>query len=123
MSRAGRQDDPLVRPYVVTNGRSQPSRNTFDVITLVALAPGAAALRQHRHLSPEHRMIIDFLSRSAQSVAELGALVRQPLIAVRILLSDLLEEGLITTRQRITESTAGTNRELLEAVLAGLQRL
>jgi hypothetical protein len=122
MSPAGHGGDRLVRTYVVTGGRSQPSRNHFDHITLITLSASSAHLNRAQ-LTPEQVEILAGLSRSAQSVAELGALIRQPVSVVRILLADLMEAGHITTnRQRITDAAA-PDRKLLEDVLAGLQRL
>ncbi|MEU6346282.1 DUF742 domain-containing protein [Streptomyces sp. NPDC046977] len=121
MSDARRGGDPLVRTYVVTGGRSRASRNTFDHITLVVLSESAKHLSRNQ-LNPEQHVILQTLAHSAQSVAELSALVGQPVSVLRILLADLLESGFISTRQRILDAAA-PDRELLEAVLAGLQRL
>ncbi|MEW2467949.1 DUF742 domain-containing protein [Streptomyces sp. NPDC046994] len=121
MSPAGRGGDRLVRTYVVTGGRSHASRNHFDLITLIALSDVAAHLSRG-HLNPEQTAILSVLAHSAQSVAEISAYLGQPVSVVRILLADLMESGHITTRQRITDA-AHIDRSLLEAVLAGLQRL
>ncbi|GGZ95080.1 hypothetical protein GCM10010371_63720 [Streptomyces subrutilus] len=114
-------DDRLVRTYVVTGGRSTPSRNHFDHITLISLSASAGHLSR-AHLNPEHRTILRALTGGAQSVAELGALLALPVSVVRVLLADLMELGHITTQQRITHATT-LDRTLLEAVLAGLHRL
>jgi hypothetical protein len=121
MSPTGHGDDRLVRTYVVTGGRSQPSRNHFDHITLITLTTSSAHLNRAA-FNPEQLTILNALSHSSQSVVELGALLRLPVSVMRILLADLMEAGHISTRQRITEA-AVPNRHLLEDVLAGLQRL
>lgn len=116
-------DDRLVRTYVVTGGRSSPSRNTFDHILLISLSPSAAHLSRG-DLNHEQNAMLDLLARSAQSVAELGALLRLPVSVVRILLADLMESGHITTGRRILDAPDDVpDRTLLEAVLAGLHRL
>ncbi|MGW7541953.1 DUF742 domain-containing protein [Streptomyces sp. NPDC054770] len=116
-------EDPLVRTYVVTDGRSHATRNHFDVITLITLSSADAHLGR-AHLNHEQNAILDALAHSARSVAELGALLRLPVSVVRILLSDLMETGHIGTRQRITDAPApAEHRSLLEAVLHGLQQL
>ncbi|MEV8605609.1 DUF742 domain-containing protein [Streptomyces griseoviridis] len=120
-ARRARRGDPLVRTYVVTSGRSHASRNHFDLITLITLSESASLLGR-ASLNPEHNAIVDQLTLSAQSVAELGAYVRLPLSVLRILLADLMDRGYITTRQRITEA-APADRTLLEEVLAGLRKL
>ncbi|MFR9724881.1 DUF742 domain-containing protein [Streptomyces sp. MS19] len=115
-----RGGDRLVRTYVVTSGRARASRNHFDHITLVALSTSAVHLSRGQ-LNPEHHVILDRLASSAQSVAELSALLRQPVSVLRILLADLMESGHITTRQPI--DAADPTRSLLEEVLAGLRNL
>ncbi|WP_227869944.1 MULTISPECIES: DUF742 domain-containing protein [Streptomyces] len=114
-----RPRDGLVRSYVVTGGRSTPSRNHFDAITLITCsAPGPG----RGGLSPEQRKVLDLLAPSAQSVAELGARLHLPLAVLRVLLADLMSAGHITTQRPITKSDR-LDRKLLEEVLAGLQRL
>lgn len=114
-------DDRLVRPYVVTRGRSGPSRNHFDHTTLISLSDAARHLSRSQ-LDLEHVALLDALVPSAQSVAELSAFLHQPLSVVRILLADLMEAGYITTQRHIPH-TAIPDRKLLEDVLAGLRNL
>ncbi|MER6116101.1 DUF742 domain-containing protein [Streptomyces sp. NPDC001743] len=121
MSPAGHGDDRLVRSYVVTGGRAQPSRNTLDHITLISLSADSADLNR-APLNPEQLAVLAALSQSSQSVVELAALLRLPVSVMRILLCDLMEAGHITAQRRITDAAA-PDITLLEAVLAGLQRL
>ncbi|MFE1839825.1 DUF742 domain-containing protein [Streptomyces sviceus] len=115
--------DRLVRTYVVTGGRSSPSRNHFDHILLISLSPSAVHLSRG-DLNHEHNAILDILARSAQSVAELSALLRLPLSVIRILLADLMESGHITTGRSILDAPDDVpDREMLEAVHDGLRRL
>lgn len=117
----------VVRPYLVVRGRSAPSRNTFDFVTLISCAdPGRHLSRDG--LTPEHEAVLDLVSRSAHSVAEISAHLRLqqmpvelPLSVLRILLADLMEAGHITTSRPFTEGTA-LDPKLLEDVLAGLKR-
>ena len=113
--------DRLVRSYVLTGGRSAPSRNHFDPITLVSLSDSAAHLSRS-YLAPEPRAVLDLLRASAQSVAELGAHLDLPLSVLRILLADLMESGHITTHRPITQASS-LDTQLLVDVLAGLLRL
>lgn len=114
-------DDRLVRTYVVTGGRSEPSRNHFDHITLISLSASASHLSR-AHLNPEHLSILRVLTGGAQAVAELGALLRLPVSVTRVLLADLMEMGHITTQRRMTDTTT-LDRALLEEVLVGLRRI
>ena len=121
MRAAQRGGDPLVRTYVITEGRSRASRNIFNLVTLITLTRDAGQLNRSR-LTPEKEAILNRLAHSAQSVAELAAHLALPVSVVRILLADLMESGHITTRQRITDGTA-PHHKLLEDVLAGLRNL
>lgn len=120
MSAARRaRDRGLVRPYVVTGGRSAPSRNHFDHVTLVMLS-GSSLSRSG--LTPEQCRVLDLCEPGALSVAEIGGHLQLSLSVLRILLADLMESGHITTRATVM-ATGHPDRELLEAVLAGLRAL
>jgi hypothetical protein len=70
---------------------------------------------------PEMRAIVE-LCRRMRSVAEISALLKMPLGVVRVLLSDLADQGKI--RVYGTGHDSGQpNRALLERVLSGLRRL
>jgi len=72
-------------------------------------------------LSPEYQAIIQ-LTRNVRSVAEISALLRQPLGVVRVLIADMASEGLIRVHQpALDEGKPDLN--LLERVLSGLRRL
>lgn len=122
MTTAGQDGDPLVRMYVVTGGRHSATRNHFDFVTLIALAPYSAQLGRAQ-LNPEMNAILDLLGRSAQSVAELGALLNLPVSVIRILLADLMETGHIKTEGRIHLADKAPERVIMEAVLEGLRKL
>lgn len=117
--RRGR-DSGLVRPYVVTGGRSAPSRNTFDQITLVMLL-GTGLSRVE--LTPEQRAVLDLCLPGALSVAEIGSHLGLPLGVLRIVLADLMESGHITTRNTTILTAQLPDEALLEAVLVGLHNL
>ncbi|MFH0246048.1 DUF742 domain-containing protein [Streptomyces sp. HK10] len=112
----------LVRPYVVTGGRFAPSRNHFDHITLVVR--GARGLSR-AELGPEQCRVLDLLGSGALSVAEIGHHLGLPISVLRVLLSELMEHGHITTQSTILTPSGpladGPDRDLLEAVLAGLR--
>jgi Protein of unknown function (DUF742) len=108
---------PVARPYTVTRGRIAPQRQ-FDLISLVVTRPGAVAADG---LQPEHREIVR-RCRQPLSVAEVGALLDLPLGTVRVLLGDLVEAGLIETREASSLADR-PSMELLTALLAGLRAL
>ncbi|GLZ15164.1 hypothetical protein Acsp04_54070 [Actinomadura sp. NBRC 104425] len=110
---------PMVRPYVMTSGRLEPTRGHFDLITLVvAIGPlpdGEVGL------TPEHLAILQ-LCQEVMSVAELTGHLNLPVATVRVLLGDLLDKGLITMQEPHPEADMHDIR-LYKAVIDGLRAL
>ncbi|MEV0259831.1 DUF742 domain-containing protein [Streptomyces sp. NPDC050617] len=110
------RDKGLVRPYVVTDGRAYPTRNTFDLVTLV-MAHGDRPLGG---LSPEKRRLMDLCLGGALSVAEVSGHLMLPVSVVKVLLGDLVDSGHITTRSPIPSAQL-PEAQLLQEVLDGLR--
>jgi hypothetical protein len=111
---------PVVRPYAMTGGRARPTYGGFDLVAFVVTAIPDNPDRGEP-LQPEHRAI---LHRAIQpvSVAELAAHLDLALGVVRVLLSDLLQRGLIS----MSEPSVGAHRpddRVLKAVINGLRAL
>ena len=71
-------------------------------------------------LSPAARQILD--ACDTRSVAEVSAMVSMPLGVVRVLLSDLVEQGLVQVQATLTDSSSIDERiELIERTLSGLR--
>ncbi|WP_333779706.1 DUF742 domain-containing protein, partial [Streptomyces rochei] len=72
---------------------------------------------------PEMRAIVE-LCRRMRTVAEIAALLKMPLGVVRVLISDLADQGKIRVYGTGTgHGTGRPDRALLERVLSGLRRL
>lgn len=110
---------PLVRPYVITDGRVSDN-HLFDLVTLVKANP-AGDSRKARPLDPEKRRLVDLSSGGYLSVAEIAAHLRLPLGIIRVLLSDLVTEGWLTRSPAPRRSGSGVSREVLQEVLNGLK--
>jgi hypothetical protein len=110
--------DYLVRPYTVTQGRTEP-RYQLEIEAMVAAAHYDP--RDLSQLSPECQAILRFC-RDWQSVAEISAVLRIPLGVARILIADLAVEGLVRIHQP-NHAQGGPDVKLLERVLSGLRRL
>jgi hypothetical protein len=109
-------DRGLVRPYVVTDGRFEPTRNTFDLVTLVTAVPD----RPVRGLGPEQRRMVDLCAHGALSLAEVSAYLALPLSVAKVLLGDLVDSGHLLTRAPVPPAQLPTSR-LLQEVLDGLR--
>ncbi|GAA5055484.1 DNA-directed RNA polymerase specialized sigma24 family protein [Thermocatellispora tengchongensis] len=110
---------PVVRPYVMTRGRTEPVRGDFNLISLVVAQRAVPAAEAG--LDPEHRTIMR-LCREPQSVAEIAAYLDLPAGTVRVLLGDLLDRGYIAVQDPQPEMDI-RDRRMYEAVLNGLRAL
>ncbi|MFD8981845.1 DUF742 domain-containing protein [Streptomyces sp. NPDC059564] len=107
-----------VRPYSLTGGRTR-FQQVLLVETFVAALDTAPVKTPDR--TPEMRAIVE-VCRRMRTIAEISALLKLPLGVVRVLVSDLAEQG----RIRVYGTGHGTGRPeraLLERVLSGLRRL
>lgn len=109
----------LVRPFALTGGRTEPSRNDFTLITLVTTVDPPPA--RTGGLPPEQIRILQ-LCRTPTAVAEIAAHLDLPVSVVTIMLCDLLEDGRITARPPLQMSRT-TDYALLKKVRDGLARL
>lgn len=109
---------PLVRPYAMTRGRVRPTAS-LDLVAYVQTNGGAHA--RWSHLQPEHREILT-AARQPITVSELAAHLDLALGVTRILLGDLMDQGLISTYEPSGVSMMPSER-VLKAVLNGLQAL
>jgi hypothetical protein len=113
-----RDAGPIVRPYALTGGRTRPSGQTFDLMTMVTAVPGTED--DTYDLEPEHLTLLR-LCRCPTAVADLAADLELPLGVVRILLSDVRERRLITVQHPMPKRL--TDPQLLREVADGLRRL
>ncbi|MDK1476469.1 DUF742 domain-containing protein [Streptomyces sp. 549] len=134
-SRTEDRKPARVRPYSLTGGRTRFGHVLLVETFVAAVEPPAltagperrelphdsAGLRSGR-VMPEMQAIIE-LCRRMRSVAEIAALLRMPLGVVRVLLSDLADQGRIRVYGTGRESAGRPDRALLERVLGGLRRL
>ncbi|MFE2304154.1 DUF742 domain-containing protein [Streptomyces sp. NPDC059445] len=119
-SPAGAANNPLVRPYAMTGGRTRPRYQ----LAIEALVHTTAQPHQMQGQLPEHQRICN-LCREIKSVAEISALLTIPLGVARILVADLAEAGLVAIHQPGGDENAGGQPDvtLLERVLSGLRKL
>ncbi|GAB7104440.1 DUF742 domain-containing protein [Streptomyces phaeofaciens JCM 4814] len=126
--RGGDRRPARVRPYSLTGGRTR-----FGHVLLVETFVAALEAPEERKeltngslrsvVMPELRAIVE-LCRRMRTVAEIAALLKMPLGVVRVLLSDLADQGKIRVYGTGTaHGTGRPDRALLERVLSGLRRL
>jgi hypothetical protein len=107
----------VVRPFVITNGRTAPDID----LALVSLV--RASGRTPRQLDP---LLADILRHCVQpaAVVEVAARCGQPIVITKILLSDLIQQGAVYIVDALGMPTvSATEDEMLEALLRGLKKL
>ena len=109
---------PIVRPYALVGGRTRPSGETFDLVSMITAVRGSAG--DLDGLEPEHLTLLR-LCRLPISVADLAADLDLPLGVVRILLSDVRQRRLIAVHHPAPTQLA--DPQLLREVADGLRRL
>lgn len=108
----------LVRPYVLTRGRTRPGQADLPLDAPVLAVAGVDARQAE---TPEGHAIVE-LTRHALSIAELAGRLRLPLGVSRVLVADLAAAGLVTVRVPRAED-AHTDVNLLERLLDGIRAL
>ncbi|MFE4259390.1 DUF742 domain-containing protein [Streptomyces sp. NPDC056883] len=109
-----------VRPYSLTGGRTRFTQ-VLHVETFVAALDTKVSEPRKPDRMPEMPAIVE-VCRRMRTIAEIAALLKLPLGVVRVLVSDLADQG----RIRVYGTGHGSgrpDRALLERVLSGLRRL
>lgn len=111
----------LVRPYTWTGGRTTANVDLrLETLISVDETGVRAGLRS---ASPEQRSIVEMCALP-RSVAEVSAVLSIPLGVARVLLSDLIEMGVLSVHETNGGSAGGqADLMLMERVLSGLRRL
>jgi Protein of unknown function (DUF742) len=110
---------PVVRPHALTQGRTRPAGESFDLVAIVMAT--AAAIIEPGALAPEHMSVLQ-LARAPTTVADIASDVDLPLGVVRIILADLRELGLVAIRAPVVMAER-VDKHTLREVLNGLRGL
>lgn len=99
-------DDPLVRPFIVTRGRTTPLSDDLKLETLVSAPPALLAAP----LDFEARRIAELCQRPT-SIVEIAATLAVPTGVAKVLVADLL-----AARAVICHEPARTSRATIERI-------
>ena len=118
----GRNSGPVVRPYAVTGGRTEPADGeVLDLIAVVVATGLPAGGPDGERPSPEHRRILA-LCQQQVTLADLASDTALPVGVVRVLIADLTMQGAVAVmRQRPTDQRSEKN--VLQEILDGLRAL
>jgi hypothetical protein len=109
-----------VRPYAVTRGRTEPRQ---DIAIEAILVASQAALQEARFAGHDKYRIAVLCEAKPQSLAELSALSRLPLGVARVLVADMVTDGLLSLHSAAPKKGYTERMDLLERVLSGLRKL
>ena len=109
-----------MRPYAVTRGRTEPIR---DIPIEAVLIASAAAVQEARFAGHDKYRLAVLCEPKAQSLAELSALTRMPLGVTRVLVADLVADGLLQLHSAAPKTGFTERLDLLGRVLSGLRKL
>jgi len=116
-----RESGPVVRPYAVTGGRTEPADvETLDLLTVV-VASGEPVAEEPGRLTPEHRRILGMCVEQV-TVVDIAAETTLPVGVVRVLLADLIQQGAITVMRKRPPGQRSGN-DVLQEILNGLRAL
>ncbi|MDQ2677675.1 MAG: DUF742 domain-containing protein [Actinomycetota bacterium] len=107
------EDESLVRPFVITGGRTRHATVHLRVESLVV----ATNAESHIALQFEHAAILA-ACRQPISVAEVAARIDVPLGVAQILVGDLADAGLVRVHEATPTATPALLLRMIDAVRA-----
>lgn len=117
-----RDAGPVVRPYAVTGGRTEPvDGEMLDLIAIVVATGRRAKADEPATMTPEHRKILRLCEQQI-TVADIAADTALPVGVVRVLLADLVTQGAVTVVRKRPPGQR-TGNDVLQEILNGLRAL
>lgn len=113
----GGSDRALVRPYMMTRGRTRPVGERLALEALVMTT--AAGTRRLAGLSDERRRIAVLCRGRGSSVAEVAADIGVPLGVARVLIGDLRHQGVLEVGEARGRPGIALLKEVLDGLLTG----
>ena len=98
MSNPYHEGDALLRPFMLTGGRTQPMCDGLRIETQLHAAPAALSAP----LRFESRRIV-VLCQAPKSMADLAVALRAPLGVVRVIAADLITQGYLRIAEQLDE--------------------
>ncbi|GLZ01154.1 DUF742 domain-containing protein [Actinoplanes sp. NBRC 103695] len=105
----------LIRPYTVSDGRTEPTIR-MDLLSMVI----ATGRQPQGQLGPDHAQALR-LCHGVTTVAEIAARLKLPAVVTKILLSDLVDWGVVDARSPDPLADS-SNPAVLEIILNALER-
>ena len=100
-------EDPIVRPFMLTGGRTRPLQDGLRIETLLRAAPAALSAP----LRFESRRIVE-LCQQVMSIADVSVALKVPLGVVRVIVADLITQDYL----RVEEQPHELSTSLIERI-------
>lgn len=105
-----------------TTQRRVPARE-FDPLEVIYMAAGVSP-SDAQHLGAAQRKLMDLLAGGSMTIADIAHYFQLPIQQIRLLVSDLTEEGLARTRRQAPPAhEQEPTTDLLRRVIDGLKGL
>lgn len=115
MSDASDDDVDLVRPYLVTGGRTRSRGSQLQVETLVTTSPAGREAQSGQMF--EQREVL-YRCVNPLSIAEVASVIDVPVGVARVVVGDLVADGLL----RVTDATTA-DEHLVRRLIEGVRSL
>ncbi|MCU7727865.1 DUF742 domain-containing protein [Actinoplanes sp. KI2] len=106
-------EDPVVRPFMLTGGRTRPLQDGLRIETLLRAAPAALSAP----LRFESRRIVE-LCQQPMSVADVAVGLGAPLGVARVIVADLIAEGYLKVEEQSGEISTALIERIRDRVRA-----
>jgi len=110
----GRRPDKsagLLRPYIITGGRTEASNADLSIESVVQTKQGVDGLGFEKRTIAKHCV-------EPKSIGEIAAHLRVPLGVAVVLVSDMLSEGVVIAHKRAKANDTGLIERLIEGIRA-----
>lgn len=116
-STGAQPDEPasILRPYFLTRGRARSEHLDLPLETQVTIAD--AARHRSNDLRFEHQRIVAMASEPL-SLAEIASRLEIPLGVARVLVADLVVDGILETHGAVGADDAALVRRLMDGIRA-----
>jgi hypothetical protein len=113
---------PVVRPYAVTGGRTEPvGGEVLDLLAVLMAIRGGDTDEDDPERTPEHRKILALCAQQV-TVADIAVGLSLPVGVIRVLLGDLITSGAVRVVQQRPAGQRPDNN-VLQEILNGLRAL
>ncbi|WP_084598634.1 DUF742 domain-containing protein [Actinoplanes subtropicus] len=106
-------EDPVVRPFMLTGGRTTPLHDGLRIETLLRAAPAALSAP----LRFESRRVVE-LCQQPMSVADVAVGLRAPLGVTRVIVADLIADGYLKVEEQPGEISTALIERIRDRVRA-----